>query len=67
MDVLITGMSQLQQVLLRQRGDVLDLEPKAVTELVKLPEYTVGDRGHRLSGLPVPGGAADWDAGVWSR
>ena len=41
MDVLITGMSQLQQVLLRQRGDVLDLEPKAVTELVKLPEYTV--------------------------
>ncbi|CAE7733563.1 unnamed protein product [Symbiodinium sp. CCMP2592] len=39
-DVLITGMSQLQQVLLKQRSDVIDLEPKAVSELVKLPEYT---------------------------
>ena len=38
MDVLITGMSQLQQVLLKR--DVGDLEPKAVAELVKLPEYT---------------------------
>ena len=40
MDVLITGMSQLQQVLLKQKSDVLDLEPKAVAELVKLFEYT---------------------------
>ncbi|CAE7442809.1 GIP, partial [Symbiodinium necroappetens] len=41
LEVLITGMSQLQQVLLRQKGaDALDLEPKAVTELAKLPEYT---------------------------
>ncbi|CAE7806981.1 unnamed protein product [Symbiodinium sp. CCMP2592] len=40
MDVLITGMSQLQQVLLKQRSEVIDLEPKAVSELVKLPEYT---------------------------
>ncbi|CAE7621651.1 unnamed protein product [Symbiodinium sp. CCMP2592] len=39
-DVLITGMSQLQQVLLKQKSDVMDLEPKAVSELVKLPEYT---------------------------
>ncbi|CAE7778026.1 unnamed protein product [Symbiodinium sp. CCMP2592] len=39
-DVLITGMSQLQQVLLKQKNDVMDLEPKAVSELVKLPEYT---------------------------
>ncbi|CAE7801733.1 GIP, partial [Symbiodinium necroappetens] len=40
MDVLITGMGQLQQVLLKQRSDVVDLEPKAVSELAKLPEYT---------------------------
>ena len=40
MDVLITGMGQLQQVLLRQKNDIVDLEPKAVSELVKLPEYT---------------------------
>ncbi|CAE7278448.1 GIP, partial [Symbiodinium microadriaticum] len=39
MDVLITGMGQLQQVLLR-KNDIVDLEPKAVSELVKLPEYT---------------------------
>ncbi|CAE7291385.1 GIP, partial [Symbiodinium microadriaticum] len=39
--ILITGMSQLQQVLLRQKGgETLDLEPKAVSELAKLPEYT---------------------------
>ncbi|CAE7694193.1 GIP [Symbiodinium sp. CCMP2592] len=41
LDVLITGMSQLQQVLLKQRGgDAMDLEAKAVVELSKLPEYT---------------------------
>ncbi|CAE7314814.1 GIP, partial [Symbiodinium sp. CCMP2592] len=41
LDVLITGMSQLQQVLLKQKGgDTMDLEPKAVVELSKLPEYT---------------------------
>ncbi|CAE7413089.1 GIP [Symbiodinium sp. CCMP2592] len=41
LDVLITGMSQLQQVLLKQRGgDTMDLEAKAVVELSKLPEYT---------------------------
>ncbi|OLQ05057.1 hypothetical protein AK812_SmicGene11759 [Symbiodinium microadriaticum] len=39
MDVLITGMTQLQQVLLRQKPEGLDLEPKAVQELAKLPEY----------------------------
>ena len=40
-DVLITGMSQLQQVLLKQKaGDTMDLEAKAVVELSKLPEYT---------------------------
>ena len=37
-DVLITGMSQLQQVLLKQKaGDTMDLEAKAVVELSKLP------------------------------
>ena len=41
LDVLITGMSQLQQVLLKQKSDTIDIEGKAVTELVKLPEYTV--------------------------
>ena len=41
LDVLITGMSQLQQVLLKQKGnDTMDLEAKAVVELSKLPEYT---------------------------
>ena len=40
LDVLITGMSQLQQVLLKQKTDTIDLEPKAVQELAKLPEYT---------------------------
>ena len=41
LDVLITGMSQLQQVLLKQKGgEALDLELKAVNELAKLPEYT---------------------------
>ncbi|CAE7432980.1 GIP [Symbiodinium microadriaticum] len=41
LDVLITGMSQLQQVLLRQKaGETLDLELKGVQELPKLPEYT---------------------------
>ena len=41
LEVLITGMSQLQQVLIRQKGgETLDLEPKAVSELAKLPEYT---------------------------
>ena len=41
LDVLITGMSQLQQLLLKQKGcETLDLEPKAVNELAKLPEYT---------------------------
>ena len=39
MDVLITGMTQLQQVLLRQKPEGLDLEPKAVQELAKLPDY----------------------------
>ena len=34
-------MSQLQQVLLKQKSDTIDIEGKAVTELVKLPEYTV--------------------------
>ena len=37
MDVLITGMSQLQEVL-KQWTDVL--EAKVVTELMKLPECT---------------------------
>ena len=41
LDVLITGMSQLQQVLLKQKSDTIDIEGKAVSELVKLPEYTV--------------------------
>ncbi|CAE7279098.1 GIP [Symbiodinium microadriaticum] len=40
MDVLITGMTQLQQVLLKQKTDMVDIEAKAVTELMKLPEYT---------------------------
>ena len=41
LDVLITGMSQLQQVLLKQKtGDAMDLEVKGVQELPKLPEYT---------------------------
>ncbi|CAE7397602.1 GIP [Symbiodinium sp. CCMP2592] len=40
LDVLITGMSQLQQVLLKQKGETMDIEPKAVQELAKLPEYT---------------------------
>ena len=40
LDVLITGMSQLQQVLLKQKVETMDLEPKAVQELAKLPEYT---------------------------
>ena len=40
LDVLITGMSQLQQVLLKQKAETMDLEPKAVQELAKLPEYT---------------------------
>ena len=40
LDVLITGMSQLQQVLLKQKNETVDLEPKAVQELAKLPEYT---------------------------
>ena len=41
LDVLITGMSQLQQVLLKQKtGDNMDLEVKGVQELPKLPEYT---------------------------
>ena len=39
-NVLITGMSQLQQVLLKQKTEVIDVEDKAVTELMKLPEYT---------------------------
>ena len=34
-------MSQLQQVLLKQKSDTIDIEGKAVSELVKLPEYTV--------------------------
>ncbi|CAE7357932.1 GIP, partial [Symbiodinium sp. KB8] len=40
LDVLITGMTQLQQVLLKQKNETIDLEPKAVQELAKLPEYT---------------------------
>ncbi|CAE7349611.1 unnamed protein product, partial [Symbiodinium sp. CCMP2456] len=39
MDVLITGMTQLQQLLLRQKPEGMDLEPKAVQELAKLPDY----------------------------
>ena len=40
LDVLITGMSQLQQVLLKQKAETMDLEPKVVQELAKLPECT---------------------------
>ena len=38
MDVLITRMSQLQQVLLKQKTEAIDLE-KGTSELQKLPEY----------------------------
>ena len=37
-EVLITGMSQLQQLLLK-KGDGLELETKGIPELPKLPEY----------------------------
>ena len=36
---MITGMTQLQQVLLKQKNETIDLEPKAVQELAKLPEF----------------------------
>ena len=38
LDILITGMTQLQQVLLK-KNEVMDLETKGTTELPKLGEY----------------------------
>ena len=58
LDVLITGMSQLQQVLLKQKGgETMDLEPKA-SQAPRVP------RGRQISRLLVPGRAADWQLGV---
>ena len=63
-DVLISGMSQLQQVLLKQKaGDTMDLEAKAVVELSKLPEYTPESGATGFPGLLVPHRATSRELG----
>ena len=65
LDVLITGMSQLQQVLLKQKHETSDLEPKAVQELAKLPESGATDFQDYLYLAEQQIGSLSSGAGEW--